>query len=113
MRDTLELGPAPVDEDCAQLGADDYVVRAVTECRAYINQLHRVYEKIWGTCVPKGLRLHAKKNNHEYGVYYEVAASFDDSDEQAVDAIYWFEANLPDKWDEEAMVELKTLLFKK
>jgi len=109
MREILELGSAPVDEKCAQVGDEDYAKQAVAECRAYVNQLYRVYEEANVSPVPPGLRLHGKRNDHEYGVYYEVAAFFNDTDEEAVNAAYWLEANQPPTWDEKAKVELASL----
>jgi hypothetical protein len=36
MREYLTLGPAPCNEDCAQVGQPDYHERAREECRRFI-----------------------------------------------------------------------------
>jgi hypothetical protein len=109
---SLELGSVPCDETCAQVGEDDYHRRADVECRAYIRQLHRHYEKANGCLIPMGLTLRKKNISHEYGTYYEVAAFFNDEDEDAMHASYWLESNLPEKWDDEAREELTRLGIK-
>jgi hypothetical protein len=43
MNSWIDIGSSPPDESCVQVGSDDYVRRARRECRAYINQLRRVF----------------------------------------------------------------------
>ena len=78
--DHLDLGCAPSDEDCAQLGVDDnYAVRARRECRALIKQ----FKRICGD-PPPGAVFRIMENPHDFGVYLSVAIQFDPNDGDAV-----------------------------
>lgn len=103
----LELGSSPVDESCAQLGEDGYDDRARLECRAYIAQLKRAYSTAHNQELPSGARLRIKSSSHDFGSYFEVAVSFNDADQEGVNAAYWLEANCPLLWDNEAKEELR------
>jgi hypothetical protein len=102
VRDELDLGCTPSDEDCAQVGEDNYSARARAECKAYIGQLER---QLLGT--PRGgLTLRVKSNAHDYGSYYSVVACFDEEDEAAQRAAYRLENEQPHEWDAIAREEL-------
>ena len=109
MREQVEFGPTPVDEDCAQLGSDDYEARARKETHAYLQQLWRMLERDMNvtpeTC-PKSFRLAARSLAHDFGNYFEVAAIFDDEDEAAIDLALHLEGTLPLVWDDEAKRDL-------
>lgn len=107
MKETIELGPTPYGEDCAQVGADDYYERAPLECKTYIKQLKRQYEAEHKASLPEGCKLYTKENAHDYGTYHEVAVKFESLNEVAGEAAYWLEGNLPEFWDEESKTELK------
>ena len=102
MIETLEIGSSPYEEVCAQVGEDNYSVKARQECKEFIAQLKRHYQSVHGTEFPDNCRLIVKSNQHDFGTYYEVAAKFDENDDKAGDAAYWLEGNTPAKWDEEA-----------
>lgn len=101
MKDKLELCCSPVDEECAQVGSDDYYVQSRKECRAFINQLRRLHGE-----EPFGAMLCISANPHDFGTYYEVAVKYEDSIEEAVEYAFKLEDGLPEKWDEEALIEL-------
>lgn len=102
--DELYLGPTPTDEECAQVGTDDYQDRARKECRAYRNQLLRMFGQ------PKeGCKFWIKANPHEFGTYYEVVIQFDERSEEAIDFALNVEGNLPYRWDKEAIEELNAV----
>jgi len=108
----IYIGSTPCEEDCAQVGSDDYYERAKRECRAFINQLWRVINKEKGVTretAPDSFALVVKSENHDYGSYYEVAARYNDNDEKAGDLAFWCENNAPTNWDEEAKKELGIL----
>ena len=105
MNEYIEIGSTPCDEECAQVGADDYSVRAKKECRAYINQLTRMITAA-GKEIPDGFRLVVKGNAHDFGTYHEVACKFSDDNEAACELAYWVESNAPTNWDEQAKLEL-------
>jgi len=101
----LELSAAPSMEDCAQVGEEDYEERGRAECRALRRQLLRA-ATIAGITVPETVSLFTKSNSHDFGTYYEVAVRFPEDDRAAAKAAYWFEGNMPARWDSEARTEL-------
>jgi hypothetical protein len=106
MRDTIEIGAAPYNEDCAQVGRDDYGPRSLVETRAYKAQLTRlVLAHLDGKPMPASFGIRVKSNVHDFGSYREVAVSFDDNDGEAVDLAYWLDSNAPGHWDDEALAE--------
>ena len=102
MQDCLDLGSSPSHEDCAQVGQDDYAERARPECRAYMNQLRRMFGE-----EPDGTRLSIKSNPHDFGSYWSVVCYFDGDNPVAADYAYRCEAKGPQEWDEEARHELQ------
>jgi hypothetical protein len=109
MKDYIELGSTPTDEECAQLGKEGYQDRAARECAAYINQLWRLLELQYGITRdsnPYQISLVRKSNSHDFGTYYEVAVRFDDTDKHAIEVAYWLDGNTPSKWDVGARKEL-------
>ena len=102
MQDCLDLGSTPSQEDCAQVGREDYHLRARRECRAYINQLRRMFGE-----EPDGARLSVKSNPHDFGSYLSVVCYFDGDNKAAADYAYHCEAKGPKEWDEEARRELE------
>lgn len=100
--DHLDLGSAPSDEDCAQLGVDDnYEARAKRECRALIGQLKRVCGD-----PPANARFRIMANPHDFGTYYSVVIDFDSNDDDAVAYAYRCDEESPDQWDLGARLEL-------
>jgi len=100
--DHLDLGSAPSDEDCAQVGIDDnYEVRARRECRALINQLKRLCGD-----PPPAARFRIMANPHDFGTYYSVVIDFDSGDEAAAAYAYRCDEESPDQWDMAARFEL-------
>ena len=101
MWEALDLGSAPGDEPCAQLGGDDYYPRARQECRAYIGLLRRTIGP-----EPEGAELRIRSNPHDFGTYLSVVCAYDANDEMAVTYAFRSEAEAPSEWDEEARREL-------
>jgi len=101
--DHLDLGSAPTDEDCAQLGMDDnYAVCARRECRALIHQ----FKRLCGDPPPSAyFRIH--ENPHDFGTYLSVAIHFDPNDPDAVAYAYRCDEESPDQWDMAARFELE------
>ena len=97
--DYINIGPTPHDENCAQLGRDDYDTRARKECAAYKNQLRRLYPE------PAGGRFAIKSFDHDFGRYFEVVAKFDDTDREAVEWALAAESGAAE-WDDDARAEL-------
>lgn len=105
MKEYIEIGSTPCDEECSQVGAEDYSSRTKRECRAYINQLTRMIGAADKT-IPDGFSLVIRSQSHDFGTYHEVACKFDSENEAACELAYWVDENAPTKWDEQARTEL-------
>lgn len=89
MRDYITIGSVPCDEDCAQVGDENYSVKAKAECRRYIEALIAHYGD-----GPDGTYLTVKGFPHDFGTYYEVVCVYDDDDAESVDYAFKVEAGL-------------------
>ena len=108
MKETIYLGSSPPEEDCAQVGSDDYHVKARAECQAYRNQLYR-FLKAKGYSkgdLPADFALTIKSEQHDYGTYLEVVVRFNSEDEKSWDLAQLLEGESPTEWDQEARDEL-------
>ena len=101
MREHIDVGPAPPEEDCAQVGRDDYWDRAPRECRAYVALLRRSLG-----AEPDGARLTVKSNEHDFGTYLSVVCWYDPSRPESIDYAFRCESQGPAQWDEQARLEL-------
>ncbi len=99
-RDFVDVGCSPHEEDCEQSGRDYDPVRARLECKALIGQLRRMYGE-----EPPGARLKIQSNPHDFGTYYEVICEYNDENEEAANYAWGCE-DIPDRWDEQAKIEL-------
>ena len=102
MKDYLSIGSVPSEENCAQVGQNDYSNQANIECRAFANQLARQFGKPPGNAV-----LVKKSNPHDFGCYYEINVRFNDESEEETDYAFKLENEMPAKWDREAITELR------
>lgn len=71
MREYIELGPAPAEENCKQVGRDaPDEIRA--ECRRYVELLKRKFP------IPEGADAYfsVKSFSHDFGSYPEAVVSF-------------------------------------
>lgn len=111
MMDTYTLGATPAEEKCAQTKDADYHERARVECQVYRRQLLRMYKEAHGgSDLPDGCSLRITNHSHDFGTYHEVGIRYNDENERAVNAMFWFDANMPGQWDEEARKELEELI---
>ena len=101
MRECIELGSTPIEEDCAQIGSNDYSLRARKECKAYINQLKRMFPEY------ADIEYRIKSNPHDFGTYYEVVVCYDTNDKVSIEQAFDIEDKLPEYWDSLAKEELK------
>jgi len=101
MSEFMELGPVPCNEECAQVGSDDFYERARKEYSAYKHQLERMFPNC---------NFRIKSFPHDFGTYYEVCVVYDENDEKATERALEVEGNLPENWDDEAKKELNFLL---
>ena len=92
-RDYLTLGPTPCDEDCAQVGSENYYSRAREECRRYLDLLRKLFGQ-----EPKGAQLAIKSFPHDFGSYHEVVIWYDDQFPESIEYAFQMEGNLPETW---------------
>jgi len=100
MRELLNIGSAPHDEDCAQVGSENYQTQGRKECKALGNQMIRIMGE-----PPFGASLVVKSFPHDFGSYTELCVVYDDTNEEAEDYAFSCES-LPSFWDKEARLEL-------
>lgn len=105
MYEYVYLGSTPGDEDCAQVGSDDYGQRSRAETLAYVRQLRRIVAAE-GRTIPEGASLVIKREPHDFGQYTEVVVRYDLDEADAEEFAYWLEGILPANWDAEALAEL-------
>jgi hypothetical protein len=94
MRDYLTLGPAPCDEDGAQVGQPDDHERARHECQRLIDLIRRTLGP-----EPHGAHLTITSFPHDFGDDLEVVCHFDTEIEAAVDYAYRCESDAPATWE--------------
>lgn len=98
MKDYIEIGATPHDEDCAQVGSENYAKRAKRECSMFAAQIRKHYPE------PENGYLVIKRNMHDFGSYYEVAAYFDDEDKESTEWAFDIEGDTKgvlSTWDAE------------
>lgn len=104
--DHIDLGSAPANERCGQLGVDeDYPARASRECLALINQFLRKLG-----IPPIKARFRVMGNLHDFGTYYSVVIEFDPRDADAVTYAERCDEQAPEHWDVAARAELEAAL---
>ena len=102
MRDYVSIGPAPCDEDCAQVGQKDYRERAVEECTRFIKLLRKTFGD-----EPEGAHLAIKCFDHDFGSYYEVVCWYEKEDQKAREYAFRCENEMPLTWDGDRREQLK------
>jgi hypothetical protein len=98
MKDYIEIGSSPCDEDCAQVGEADYERKARTDCTLYIGAIRKKLGK-----EPQGARLAIKKFAHDFGTYMEVVCHYDDNFQKAEEYAFKCESEAPTTWKEVGM----------
>jgi len=102
--DYLNIGPTPPEEDCVQVGSEDYLRKTKLEVNAFINQLEREFSH-W---VENDWVLFDKKwFNHDFGRYCEVVVYYKTDDETSRGCALSVERSHYHYWDEEAKKELR------
>lgn len=103
----LPLSCTPHEETCTPAGQDSD--QQISECTALINQLIREQGP-----APEGTEYFVIENTgHDFGIYYEAGIFYQQHEEEATEQtpseIYALnlESNIPDKWDAEALKELR------
>ena len=95
MIEFLDLGSVPSEEECAEVGGEDFSSRAWKEVKAYREQLKRTFGD-----EPDGSKL-LIKSNPQLGNKLTVVCAYNQSKE-AVDYAFTCESRGPAYWDREA-----------
>ena len=107
MRDYIELGSSPSGEDCAQLGTPGYYDRMTVE----ISELRRMMERVHPVPLGYVSARHGRKAfEHDFGMYYELCAYFDDRDFVSIQWALDAEELVPERWDDKARQALSSVL---
>ena len=101
MQDHTFVGSCPSEERVVQLGSPNFSSRALAHCVAYRDQLIREFGPPPGTSY-----LKVKRQEHDFGFFFEVAVFFETENQKEVDYMYTLEDHSPTKWDEKAKKEL-------
>lgn len=89
----LTLGSSPYEEDCAQVGSDNYRARALKECKRYLKQIEKVKPP------PEGASLSVRSFPHDFGSYYEVVVNYEEGSEVALGYAFDLEDSCPARWE--------------
>lgn len=95
MRDYIDIGPSPSDEDCVQVGDDNYTRKATVECRRFIELIRKTLGE-----EPKNTQLRVKFEPHEFGSYASVVCYYDDNDKESIDYAFRCESEAPTRWED-------------
>ena len=98
-REFIELGSAPYNEDCAQVGSKDYISDALQEGERYIKMLRRRFGK-----EPVHAKLAIKAFHHDFGTYHEVVCYYNEDDAESEGYCLWIENNLPGDWNDDKVI---------
>ena len=92
----LSIGSSPCDEDCVQVGEEDYWARMLLECKKFKELIHQ-------SCgsPPVGARLIIKTFQHDFGKYAEVCVEFEEGNKEATEYAYRVDREAPTRWKDE------------
>jgi len=94
MRDYIDIGSAPYNEDCVQVSQDvDYLPAMRDECERFILRIREVLGD-----EPPGARLAVKSNPHDFGTYLSVVCHYSTLDEEAEEYADRCESHTPARW---------------
>lgn len=95
MIDCIELGTAPYDESCVQVGSEDYREKALVEAKRFKKLLIKKFGE-----PPEGAYFVIKSYPHDFGNYYELVIKFDETIEAAINYAFLVDNNLPSNWND-------------
>lgn len=98
----MNIGPAPCEESCAQVGQADYEERSRRECRIFQRMLERMRPLADGIPAQYVVRSFP----HDFGSYREVCVRYEETDARACEHAFEVEGNTPAEWDAIARYEL-------
>lgn len=109
MIDHIEIGTVPANEECAQVGSENYKTLAMLESKVFVNQLERAFPNE----VLSGIKFKTSWNDHDFGKYLSVKIVFQNDNNIQSEAAYAIDKSIPENWDRQSLVELnKELVYK-
>ncbi len=102
MKEYINIGPVPCDEDCAQVGQEGYAEQAIKECQRFIELLRKTFGG-----EPPGAHLAIKWFDHDFGPYCEVVCWYETEDEEAKEYAFRCENEMPLTWEGGRREQLK------
>jgi len=106
MREYMELGPVPCDEECVQVKTgENYHSEMREEMGKYVELLYKRFPQVQEYGCGFGIKMFP----HDFGSYGEVCICYNDADAKAQQFAMFVESNLPMKW---ADVEVLTTEIK-
>lgn len=102
--DYIYLGPAPANENCAQVGEPDYRIKAKKEMNTFIDQIYRQFPEIEETSIV----IRAKFFPHDYGSYGDVVVIYDADDQESTILALKIESDVDTYWDDESLIKLNS-----
>jgi hypothetical protein len=101
MRDFINIGSTPADEDCLQVGKPECIsINQKKECQAFIEAIRKKLGQ-----EPAGAQLTVKGFDHEFGRYFEVVCYYDDTLPESEAYAYKCESDAPQTWNEVGMIK--------
>lgn len=94
-REYISIGPSPCNEDCVQLGSDNYNRRAREECRRFAAAIRATLGE-----EPDGAELSVEGFPHDFGTYFETVCLYDIGNEEAEAYAFRCESDAPSEWPE-------------
>ena len=93
MKDYIELGSCPWNEEAVQVGDPDYRTNAIRECQAYIQAIRNYLGQ-----EPDGAALAYRGFSHDFGTYYEVICAYDPELPDSMKYAFRCEKEAPATW---------------
>jgi hypothetical protein len=101
--ESMSLGSVPYDENCVQVGQNNYSQLYRIESQLFIAQLYRILDEKFKERL---ITLRLKGSPHDSGTYHEVYVNYDPDNSLSVEQAFWLDSNVPERWDETAMNDM-------
>ena len=95
-REYITIGSSPIEEDCVQVGTENYMKRSNDECHRFILLIRKKNGD-----EPVGASLRIKMFTHDFGTYCEVVCYYDENNEEATEYAFDCETNTPMTWEDQ------------
>ena len=97
-REYMVVGATPANEECAQVGTENYSLLSRAECHRFIEHIR----KVCGV-EPEGAVLLVKTEPHDFGSYREVACRYDTEVRESMDYAWHVENSELRSWADVAV----------